>query len=151
MRAKKNDLMFLIAIGVIVILVLIYAPIEKSMFAVFLEQFSKVDWNEVKERNIVKNSIPIIFLEEKDGGCIVNAENFDLIISHEFFERSADLERELSYDSDNETLLFSCDLLEGEKSRLHVWYALKESEKHATKYEYFITPWNVTEPTIPGS
>ncbi len=150
MRAKKNDLIFLIAIGIVIILVLIYMPIEKSMFGVFLEQFSKVNWNEVKERNIVKNSIPIIFLEEKDSSCIVNAENFDLIISHEYFERSADLERELNYDSDNETLLVSCDLLDGEKSRLHVWYALKESEKHPTKYEYFITPWNVTEPIIPG-
>ncbi len=150
MRAKKNDLMFLIAIGIVIILVLIYIPIEKSMFFVFLEQFSKVDWNEVKERNIVKNSIPIIFLEEKGSSCIVNADNFDLIISHEYFERSADLERELNYDGENETLLVSCDLLDGEKSRLHVWYALKESEKHPTKYEYFITPWNVTEPIIPG-
>ena len=149
MRSKKNDLMFLIAIGIVVILVLIFAPIEKSMFFVFLEQFSKVDWNEVKERNIVKNSIPIIFLEEKGSSCIVNADNFDLIISHEYFERSADLERELNYDSESATLLVSCDLLDGEKSRLHVWYALKESEKHATKYEYFITPWNVTEPIIP--
>ena len=150
MRAKKNDLIFLIAIGIVVILVLMFTPIEKSMFGVFLEQFSKVDWNEVKERNIVKNSIPIIMLEEKGSNCIVNADNFDIIISHEYFERSADLERELSYDSENETLLVSCDLLDGEKSRLHVWYALIESEKHATKYEYFITPWNVTEPTIPG-
>ena len=150
MRAKKNDLMFLIAIGIVIILVLIYIPIEKSMFGVFLEQFSKVNWNEVKERNIVKNSIPIIFLEEKDSSCIVNADNFDLIISHEYFERSADLERELNYDSESDTLLVSCDLLDGEKSRLHVWYALKESEKHPTKYEYFITPWNVTEPIIPG-
>ena len=150
MRSKKNDLMFLIAIGIVIILVLIFAPIEKSMFGVFLEQFSKVNWNEVKERNIVKNSIPIIFLEEKGSSCIVNADNFDLIISHEYFERSADLERELNYDSESETLLVSCDLLDGEKSRLHVWYALKESEKHPTKYEYFITPWNVTEPIIPG-
>ena len=150
MRAKKNDLIFLIAIGIVIILVLIYMPIEKSMFGVFLEQFSKVNWNEVKERNIVKNSIPIIFLEEKGSSCIVNADNFDLIISHEYFVRSADLERELNYDGENETLLVSCDLLDGEKSRLHVWYALKESEKHPTKYEYFITPWNVTEPIIPG-
>ena len=149
MRSKKNDLMFLIAIGIVIILVLIYMPIEKSMFGVFLEQFSKVNWNEVKERSIVKNSIPIIFLEEKGSSCIVNADNFDLIISHEYFVRSADLERELNYDSENYTLLVSCDLLDGEKSRLIVWYALKESEKHATKYEYFITPWNVTEPIMP--
>ena len=134
MRAKKNDLIFLIGIGVVVILVLIFAPIEKSMLVVFFEQFSKVDWNEVKERNIVKNAIPIIMLEEKGNNCIVYAHNFDIIISHEYFERSAELERELSYDSENETLLVSCDLLDGEKSRLHVWYALKESEKHATKY-----------------
>ena len=85
MRAKKNDLIFLIAIGIVVILVLMFTPIEKSMFGVFLEQFSKVDWNEIKERNIVKNSIPIIFLEEKGSRCIVSADNFDLIISHEYF------------------------------------------------------------------
>jgi len=150
MRAKKNDLIFLISIGIVIILVLIFVPIEKSMFGVFLEQFSKVNWSEVKERNIVKNSIPIIFLEEKASSCIVNADNFDLIISHEYFVRSADLERELNYDSESETLLVSCDLLDGEKSRLHVWYAIKESEKHPTKYEYFITSWNVTEPIIPG-
>ena len=30
MRAKKNDLMFLIGIGVVVILVLIFAPIENA-------------------------------------------------------------------------------------------------------------------------
>jgi len=150
MRAKKNDLLFLLGIGVVIVLVLMFTSVEKSMLFVFLEQFSKVDWNEVKERNIVKNSIPIIFLEEKGSSCIVNADNFDLIISHEYFERSTDLERELNYDGENKTLLVSCDLLDGEKSRLHVWYALKESEKHATKYGYFITPWNVTEPTIPG-
>jgi len=150
MRYKKSDLMFLIGIGIVVIIVLMFTSVEKSMLGVFLEQFSKVDWDEVKERNIVKNSIPVILLEEKGSSCLVNAHNFDLIISHEYFERSAELERELNYDSDNETLLVSCDLLDGEKSRLNVWYALRESEKHATKYEYFITPWNVTEPTIPG-
>ena len=150
MRYKKSDLMFLIGIGIVVILVLMFTSVEKSMLGVFLDQFTKVDWNEVKERNIVKNSIPVILLEEKGSSCLVNAHNFDLIISHEYFERSAELERELNYDSDNETLLVSCDLLDGEKSRLHVWYALIEAEKHATKYEYFITPWNVTEPIIPG-
>ena len=144
MRYKKSDLMFLIGIGIVVIIVLMFTSVEKSMLGVFLEQFSKVDWDEVKERNIVKNSIPISLIEEKGGKCLVDAKNFDLIIDHSYFIRSGDLSKDLDYDRQHETLLLPCNLLVGEKSRLNVWYALDESENHANKYEYFVTAWEET-------
>ncbi len=139
---KKEQKIFVIAMGVLVIFVFLYVPQSKTMWGSFLESFSEPNWNEVSERNIVKNSIPITLLEEQGTKCLVKAEQFYVIIDHQYFFRLNDLERELNYDRKDKTLLLSCDLLKGEKSRLNIWYATKEAEKHSKKYQYFITPWD---------
>ena len=139
---KKEQKIFVIAMGVLVILAFIYVPQSNTLFGSFFESFSEPNWNEVSERNIVKNSIPIILLEEQGTKCLVNAEKFDVIIDHQYFVRGNELERELNYDRTDKTLLLSCDLLKGEKSRLNIWYATEEAKKHSKKYQYFITPWD---------
>ena len=144
-QIKKNrDKFFLGIIAVIVIIVLFYGPIDQSYFGVFLEQISDVNWDEVRQRNIVKNSIPIILIEQTDKNCKVSAENFEMITSHEYFVRSEDLVKELNYDREHKTLTLQCSLLTGEKSRLNVWYVVEESPNHSKKYQYFVTPWNET-------
>jgi len=106
------------------------------------EYFSAPIWDEVRERDIVKNSIPIIYQENLKGGdCSVYAENFDIIIEHKYFVRGEELADKLNYDKEKNTLIISCDKLYGEKSRLNVWYVLEESPKYPEKYEYFITKW----------
>ena len=117
---------------------------SNSLLGQVLDPFESPIWDEVANRNIVKNSIPIILLDETFGGqCKVSAENFELIISHQYFVKSNQLSNELKYDPLEKTLLVSCDKLVGEKSRLHVWYATEEAKKHPTKYEYFVTAWNI--------
>ena len=139
---KKEQKIFVIAMGVLVIFVFLYVPQSNTLFGSFFESFSEPNWNEVSVRNIVKNSIPIILLEEQGTKCLVKAEKFDVIIDHQYFVRGNELERELNYDRTDKTLLLSCDLLKGEKSRLNIWYATKEAEKHSKKYQYFITSWD---------
>ena len=139
--SKKEQKIFVIAMGVLVIFVFLYVPQSNTLFGSFLELFSEPNWNEVSERNIVKNSIPIILLEEQVTKCLVKAEKFDVIVDHQYFIRGDELERELNYNRNDETLLLSCDLLQSEKSRLNIWYATEEAEKHSKKYQYFITPW----------
>ena len=139
---KKEQKIFVIAMGVLVIFVFLYVPQSNTLFGSFLESFSEPNWNEVSERNIVKNSMPIILLEEQGTKCLVNAEKFDVIIDHQYFVRGNELERELNYDRTDKTLLLSCDLLKGEKSRLNIWYATEEAKKHSKKYQYFITTWD---------
>ncbi len=139
---KKEQKIFVIAMGVLVIFAFLYVPQSNTLFGSFLESFSEPNWNEVSERNIVKNSIPIILLEEQGTKCLVKAEKFDIIIDHQYFVRGNELDRELNYDRTDKTLLLSCDLLKGEKSRLNIWYATEEAEKHSKKYQYFITPWD---------
>ena len=139
---KKEQKIFAISMAALVIFAFFYLQRSDSLLGSLLEQFSEPNWDEVAERNIVKNSIPIILLTELDGKCVMTAQKFDVIIEHAYFIRGNELARELNYDSIEKTLMIPCDLLEGEKSRLDVWYALEESPKHSKKYQYFITPWN---------
>jgi len=139
--SKKEQKIFVIVMVGLVIFAFFYIPQSDSLFGSFFESFSEPNWDEVLERNIVKNSIPIILLEEQVTKCLVKAEKFDVIVDHQYFIRGDELERELNYNRNDETLLLSCDLLQGEKSRLNIWYATEEAEKHSKKYQYFITPW----------
>ncbi len=115
---------------------------SNSLLSIVLDPFTDPKWDEVLNRNIVKNSIPILLLDEMSGGqCKVLAENFDLITSHQYFINSNQLSNELKYDSNENTLFIACDKLTGEKSTLNVWYATEEAKNHPTKYEYFVTEW----------
>jgi len=141
---KKGEKIFAIAMAALVIITIIYFQRSDSLLGSLSEQFSEPNWDEVAKRNIVKNSIPVVLLEEQDGKCKVTAQKFDVIIEHPYFIRGNELAQELNYDKEGKTLVLPCDLLEGEKSRLNVWYALEESSKHSKKYQYFVTPWNET-------
>ncbi len=142
--SKKEQKIFVIVMVGLVIFAFFYIPQSDTLLGSFFESFSAPNWDEVSERNIVKNSIPIILLEEQGTKCLVKAEKFDIIVDHQYFIRGDELERELNYNRNDETLLLSCDLLQGEKSRLNIWYATEEAEKHSKKFQYFITRWDET-------
>ncbi len=107
----------------------------------FVDQFSDVNWEELKDRDIVKNSIPIVLLETIDRTCKVTAHNFDLIIDHQYFIRADELAKKLNYDRKNETIILPCEMIPGEKSRLNVWYLIEDASHHSKKYQFFVTPW----------
>lgn len=139
--SKKQEKLFVIAIIILIIFSFFYMQESDSLFNLFLDQFSGVNWEEVKDREIVKNSIPIMLMEKIDGECKMSAQKFDLIVDHEYFVRGNELEQELEFDRENKTLVISCDLLEGDKSKLNVWYVKEESPTHSKKFQYFVTPW----------
>lgn len=147
MKSRDQKIFLIVAAGLVIIGLFYSLNNSDSIFGKFLEQQGPVDWSEVKGRDIVKNSIPITILEDNNGECKVLGEKFDLIIDHQYFVRSSEFAEKLQFDRENKTLIISCDELKGEKSRLNVWYVIQESEKHATKYEYFITEWEETPRT----
>lgn len=140
----KNDKFMLIGLGIIAIIVLVFATNENSLAFLFFNQYMPIVWDDILERNIVRSSIPIELITQESGYCIVTAKNFDTIIDHQYFAKSNDLVEKLKYDRNNETLSLSCDILEGDKSRLNIWFVVEESAKHSKKYEYFVTPWEET-------
>jgi len=140
--SKKQEKIFVIAIVVLIIFSFIYLQESNTLFNSILGQFSEVDWEEVKDREIVKNSIPIELIEKINGKCMMSTQKFDLIVDHEYFIRANELELELEFDRENKTIVISCDVLEGDKSRLNVWYVIEESPTHSKKFQYFVTPWS---------
>ena len=126
-----------------------YLDVENSLFGSVVEQLTPVNFDEVLPRNIVKNAIPIILLEENNDVCKVYAEKFFQITNHTYFIHSQDLSNKLQYNHDEQTLMLPCNQLPDEKSRLDVWYVTPESDRHSGKFEYWITPW--TETIMPGS
>ena len=145
MNSKEQKIFVIVAIGIFVAALIYSLNSEATLFSQFAEQYASPNWDEVSPRNIVKNSIPVVILEKEYGNCVVSAQNFGSIIDHNYFVRSNELSEKLQFDREAETLVLPCDDLEGEKSRLNIWYAVEEAKNHPTKYEYFITPWNETE------
>lgn len=146
MTPREQKILF--AVGICFFIAAVFYTLnysETTMFGQFSEQFTPVNWDEVASRNIVKNSIPVTIIDRQNGDCLVSAHYFDSITDHRFFVKGDDLGRKLQYDNGTETLVLPCDDLEGEKSRLNIWYATEEAKKHSMKYEYFITPWNETD------
>jgi hypothetical protein len=139
-----KEKIILAGIGIGLVVFLLATDISDSVLGGFIEEFTEPDWSQIKERNIVKNSIPISHLEKTGQGCIASAESFEHIINHQYFVRSQDLMQELQYNEEDKTILVPCDELSDEKLKLHVWYATEEALKHSTKYEYFITPFEDT-------
>lgn len=133
-----------IILGIIIIgiaIVFLTTDTSDSIFMQSMEPFTKVVWDEVRQRDIIKNSIPIELLDETDQGCVVTATNFNRIVDHSEFAKAEQLVNELKHDRENNTLTIPCELIKDEKSRLNIWVVIKESPKHAEKYEYFITEW----------
>ena len=129
----------IIIIGIVV--VFFVTDTSESVFMQSMEPFTAPNWDEVRERDIVKNSIPIEILDETNQGCIVIAKKFYQIIDQNYFVKSDQLVNELKYDRENNTLIIPCEFIQDEKSRLNIWYVITESPKHAEKYEYFVTEW----------
>ena len=142
---KKDQKIFLIAMVALVIITFFFFQSSNSLLGSLVEPFSEPDWDEVPEKHIVKNSIPVVLLEGTGGICKMSAEKFNVIIEHPYFIRGNELAEELKYDKEDETIILSCDLVELGTSRLNVWYAVEESTKHSKKYQYFITEWDETQ------
>jgi len=140
--AKLIEKIFVIIAGIGLLLVLLFVPISDSYLGLLFNAFSDPDWNKIPSLYLVKNSIPIILIESNDDVCLMNAQNFDTIISHKYFINSDDLVNVLNFDKIEKTITISCDELIDEKSRLNVWYIVEESPQHAGKFQYFITKWN---------
>lgn len=142
----KSHMALLIGAIILVIFGFFYSMENNTIFSPISKQFSPINWDEVKLRHTVTNSIPIFLLEKSNSKCTASAERLDRILDHEEFVRSSEVEQVLKYNRASDTIVVSCDKISEEKSRLTIKYVTSDSPTHATKYEYYITPWNQTIP-----
>ncbi|MCJ8305556.1 MAG: hypothetical protein HRU07_00735 [Nitrosopumilus sp.] len=128
----------IILVGIIA-LFLITNPLDESFLGSQLESFTPINWDDVIDRNIVKNTVLIQLKELQGNLCKVHSDKFQLIVDHNYFINSNKLVNELKFDNSTNTLFLQCDKLKGDTSSLHVWYVLEEAPRHAGKYEIFVT------------
>lgn len=138
---KKKETIYLIIGAALLVGAYFYLDTSESLFGVVINQFEPINWDEIFPRNIVKNSIPIELLETNGNSCTVTGENFEMITSFVYFVRSHEVTEKLQYDAQEKTLVVPCEELQGEKSRLNVWYIVEEDPDHPMEWKYFITPW----------
>ena len=147
---KKDDIIFLSIAIIVAGIILVNIASEDTILGVITEQFTEPEWDELKPRNVVKNTIPITVLE-KNGNCLVSAEKLDIILDHAYFIQSDKLERELQYDREKNTIKIECERLTDDTMNFYIWYVIPEASKSAERFTYFITDSSVgvTNATIP--
>lgn len=135
---KRDDIIFLSIAIIIAVIILASISSEDTIFGVIIEPITEPKWDELKPRDVVKNTIPITVLE-RNGDCLVSAEKLDLILNHGEFIQSDKLERKLNYDREKNTIKIGCDKLIDDAMNLHIWFIIPEATKSAGKFTYFIT------------
>lgn len=139
--ASKRD-MTIFAVGIVLVVIgIFYVNNSNSLFYSLTEPLLPVNWDEVIKRDIVKTTFLLTLLEENGDMCVVSLRAFNELITHVYFDRGNELGNELQFNSENSTITVPCEQLGEEKSKLEVWFAVPEASSHATKYEYWITPW----------
>ena len=148
---KKTKNIIIIAIPTIaIILGFVFLPWSDSYLGILVEPVLPIDWKEVHPRNVVKNSIPVTVTKEDGNNCKLSAENFGNIINHKYFVRGEEFASKMNFDSEKKTIELPCDILQGDTSKLNVWYVTEESPKHSMKYLTFsllnfLTPCNLSQ------
>jgi len=143
---KKQEKIFVIIAAFVVIAVFVFAPWSKSYFGFILDTFTGPNWSDLSPHDIVKNVIPIVLIDEADNNCKMSAENLDNVIEHQYFVRGKEFAQTINYDMKNKTIVLPCEMVDDNKSRLHVWFIKEEAPRDGGKYKYFVTPWNDTSP-----
>ena len=144
--SKKQEKIFVLVAVAVVVAVFVFVPWQNSYFGLFVDMFREPNWNDVNPHDVVKNSVALILIEKIDNNCKMSAENLDNVIEHQYFVRGQEFAQAVKFDSKNETVVLPCEMIDGEKSRLHVWYIIEEAPRFGGKYKYFVTPWNDTIP-----
>ena len=147
---KRDDIIFLSIAIIVAGIIIVNITSENTILGVITESITEPKWDELKPRDIVKNTIPITVLE-KNGNCLVSAEKLDIIFDHADFIQSDKLERELNYDREKNTIKIGCGELIDDTMNFHIWFVIPEASKSAERFTYFITDSSigVSDATIP--
>ena len=143
---KKQEKIFVLVAVAVVVAVFVFGPWKNSYFGLFVDTLREPNWNDLNPHDVVKNSVPLILIEKTGTTCKMSAENLGNVIEHQYFVHGQEFAQAVKFDTKNETVVLPCEMIDGEKSRLHVWYIIEEAPRFGGKYKYFVTPWDDTNP-----
>jgi len=136
---KHLDKLFVLIAVILVGIVFAYGPWEKSYVGVIFEPFIEPDWENIHPLYLVKSSTIITMIEKNGNDCLVEGAKIWDIMNHPYFLKVNEFGEKINYNNSTNVITIPCQELQGDESRLHVWYITEEAPKDAGKYKYFIT------------
>ena len=136
---RHLDKLFVI-IGIILVgVIFFYGPWEKSIVGVIFEPFLEPNWEKIQEQHLIKSSTILTMMGKNGDDCLVEGTKIFDIVNHPYFLKANEFAKKINWNNSTNTITIPCQKLQGDESRLHVWYVAEEAPEHAGKYKYFIT------------
>ncbi len=140
---QQSKIIFFVLIAVVA-LTLVFIPwYNYSILGKVIAPIMPADWENISEKNIVENTVLLSLVEERSDGCLVYSERLFGMFDHIDFIRSSEMQNQLQYNKDAQTLVVPCENMQDEQLRLHLRYVIQEAPKDGTKYEYTFTEPNI--------
>ena len=136
---KHLDKVFVLIAAILVVIVFVYGPWEKSYVGVIFDPFIKPDWEKIQEHHLIKSSTILTMIEKNGNDCLVEGAKILDIINHPYFLKANEFGKKINFKNTTNIITIPCQELQGDESRLHVWFVAEEAPEHAGKYKYFIT------------
>jgi len=130
---------------IVVALILAFIPWQNySILGKVLEPILPADWENISKKNIIENTVLLYLVEERDGKCVAYSDKLDGMFDHSYFIRSKEMQKQLEYNEDAQTILVPCENMIDGQLRLHLRYVEQDAPKDGTKFEYTFTEPNIT-------
>jgi len=136
---RHLDKVFVLIAAILVVIVFVYGPWEKSYVGVILDPIIKPDWGKIQEQHLIKSSTMLTMIENNGNDCLVEGAKISDIINHPYFLKANEFGKKINFKNTTNVITIPCHKLQGDESRLHVWFVAEEAPEHAGKYKYFIT------------
>jgi len=136
---KHLDKVFVLIAAILVVIVFVYGPWEKSYVGVILDPIIEPDWEKIQEQHLIKSSTMLTMIENNGNDCLVEGAKISDIINHPYFLNANEFGKKINFKNNTNVITIPCHKLQGDESRLHVWFVAEEAPEHAGKYKYFIT------------
>jgi len=136
---KYLDKVFVLIAAILVVIVFVFGPWEKSYVGVILDPIIEPDWEKIQEHHLIKSSTMLTVIEKNGNDCLVEGAKIWDIINHPYFLKANEFGKKINFKNTTNVITIPCQELQGDKSRLHVWFVTEEAPKDAGKYKYFIT------------
>ncbi len=136
---RHLDKVFVLIAAILVVIVFVYGPWEKSYVGVILDPIIEPDWGKIQEQHLIKSSTMLTMIENNGNDCLVEGAKISDIINHPYFLNANEFGKKINFKNTTNVITIPCHKLQGDESRLHVWFVAEEAPEHAGKYKYFIT------------
>ena len=136
---KHLDKVFVLIGAILVVIVFVFGPWEKSYVGVILDPIIEPDWEKIHPLYLVKSSTMLTLIEKNGNDCLVEGTKIWDIINHPYFLKANEFGKKINFKNTTNVITIPCHELQGDESRLHVWFVAEEAPEHAGKYKYFIT------------